>query len=80
MASTAVTALFGGDSISPDPPPYWGSERMIGTVSTGCLAPAVERLLLDVLTDGFTVFCCGPKAAPTALVARYDWPDCIDLI
>jgi hypothetical protein len=42
------------------------------------LPPAVERLLLDVVADGFTVYCCGPRAAPTALAASYDWEDCID--
>lgn len=45
-----------------------------------CLPPEVERLLLDVVADGFTVYCCGPKAEPTALVAAYEWPQCIDLI
>ncbi|MGH3975439.1 MAG: hypothetical protein ACRDS9_19225 [Pseudonocardiaceae bacterium] len=45
-----------------------------------CLPPEVEQLLLDVVADGFTVYCCGSKAAPTALVAVYEWPQCIDLI
>lgn len=48
--------------------------------AAGCLPPEVERLLLDVMADGFTVYCCGPKAEPTALVAVYEWPQCIDLI
>ena len=49
-------------------------------VATRCLPPEVERLLLDVMADGFTAYCCGPKAAPHALVAAYEWPQCIDLI
>jgi hypothetical protein len=54
---------------------------MTDTATVGCcLSSEVEQLLLDVLADGFTVYCCGSKAAPTALVATYDWPDCIDVI
>ncbi|MCA1703456.1 MAG: hypothetical protein LC808_09440 [Actinobacteria bacterium] len=44
------------------------------------LPPEVERLLLDVVADGFTVYRCGPKAEPTALLATYEWPHCIDLV
>lgn len=53
---------------------------MTATAAAGCLSPEVERLLLDVLADGFTVYCCGPKAEPNALVAAYEWPHCIDLV
>jgi hypothetical protein len=53
---------------------------MTDTATAGCLSPEVEGLLLDVLADGFTVYCCGPKTAPTALVATYEWPACIDVI
>ncbi|HEX8934934.1 MAG TPA: hypothetical protein VF788_12240 [Pseudonocardiaceae bacterium] len=42
------------------------------------LPPEIERLLLYVVADGFTVYCCGPQTAPTALAASYEWPDCID--
>ncbi|MGQ0717619.1 MAG: hypothetical protein ACT4NP_09950 [Pseudonocardiales bacterium] len=42
------------------------------------LPPVVERLLLDVVADGFTVYCCGPRAAPTALAASYEWSDYVD--
>jgi hypothetical protein len=43
---------------------------MTDTATVGCcLSSEVEQLLLDVLADGFTVYCCGSKAAPTALVA-----------
>ncbi|MGH3674012.1 MAG: hypothetical protein ACRDSH_25810 [Pseudonocardiaceae bacterium] len=40
----------------------------------------MERLLLDVLDDGFTVHCCGPKSGPNALAAVYEWRYCFDLI
>jgi hypothetical protein len=40
----------------------------------------VEGLLIDVVADGFAVYCCGPKAAPRALVACYEWPDWVDLL
>jgi len=42
------------------------------------LPPVVEQLLLDVVADGFTVYCCGPRTAPTALAASYDWGNCVD--
>ncbi|MGB7795059.1 MAG: hypothetical protein WBL53_02180 [Pseudonocardiaceae bacterium] len=42
------------------------------------LPPMVEKLLLDVVADGFTVYCCGPRTAPTALAASYEWDDCVD--
>lgn len=42
------------------------------------LPPVVEQLLLDVVADGFTVYCCGPLSAPTALAASYAWEDCVD--
>lgn len=42
------------------------------------LPPEVERLLLEVAADGFTLYCCGPRTAPIALAASYDWGDCID--
>ncbi|MDQ4011218.1 MAG: hypothetical protein M3228_11140 [Actinomycetota bacterium] len=45
-----------------------------------CLPPEVERLLLDVVADGFIVYCCGPRAAPFALVASYQWQDYVDLV
>lgn len=53
---------------------------MTETTTAGCLSPEVEQLLLDVLADGFTVYCCGSRTAPTALVAAYGWPHCVDLI
>jgi hypothetical protein len=42
------------------------------------LPPEVEKLLLDVVADGFTVYYCGPRTAPTALAASYEWEDCVD--
>lgn len=45
------------------------------------LLPArVEELLVDVVADGFTLYCCGPKVAPRALVACYEWADWVDLL
>jgi hypothetical protein len=44
------------------------------------LPTVVEQLLVDVVTDGFTLYCCGPKAAPNALVAAYAWQHCVDLL
>jgi hypothetical protein len=44
------------------------------------LALEVERLLLGVVADGFLLHCCGPKAAPFALVASYQWKDYVDLV
>lgn len=37
------------------------------------LPPAVEQLLLDVVADGFTVYCCGPFA-PEFVVWAYEGP------
>lgn len=52
---------------------------------TGCsrqagLPTVVEELLLEVAADGFIVYCCGPKTAPNALVACYEWDHYVDLI
>lgn len=44
------------------------------------LRTEVEELLVDVVADGFAVYCCGPKVAPRALVACYEWPECVDLL
>jgi hypothetical protein len=42
----------------------------------------VEELLVDVVADGFVLYCCGAKTAPNALVACYDWGHyaCVDLL
>lgn len=44
------------------------------------LPTVVEELLVDVVTDGFTLYCCGPKLAPNALVAAYEWDEYVDLL
>lgn len=44
------------------------------------LPAVVEEMLVDVVADGFTVYCCGPKTAPNALVACYEWEDYVDLV
>lgn len=35
---------------------------------------------MDVVADGFAVYCCGPRAAPNALVATYQWDRCMDVL
>jgi hypothetical protein len=44
------------------------------------LPAVVEELLVEVATDGFTLYCCGPKTAPHALVACYEWDQHVDLL
>jgi hypothetical protein len=46
------------------------------------LSAGVEQLLVDVAADGFTLYCCGRKSAPHALVAAYEWDRyaCVDLL
>ena len=44
------------------------------------LSSEVERLLGEVVADGFALYCCGPRTAPCALVASYQWEDYLDLL
>ena len=46
------------------------------------LSAGVDQLLVDVAADGFTLYCCGRKSAPNALVAAYEWDRyaCVDLL
>ncbi|MGH3697608.1 MAG: hypothetical protein ACRDRX_27125 [Pseudonocardiaceae bacterium] len=44
------------------------------------LPAAVEELLVEVNGDGFTLYCCGPKTAPNALLAGYEWEQYVDLL
>ena len=44
------------------------------------LPSELEQLLLGVVADGFMLHCCGPIAAPFALVASYQWNDYVDLV
>lgn len=44
------------------------------------LSSVVERLLLDVVADGFVLYCCGRRTDPNALVASYEWEHCVDLV
>lgn len=64
----------GGDRAVPRPrsPDQPSGERV-------CLPPEVERLLLEAVNDGFVLYCCGPKNAPFALVASYQWENYVDL-
>lgn len=43
------------------------------------LSAVVEELIVDVVADGFGLYCCGPKTAPNALVACYEWEGFVDL-
>ena len=45
-----------------------------------CLPSDVAQLLVDVVADGFVVYCCGPREAPLALVACYHWESYVDLV
>jgi hypothetical protein len=44
------------------------------------LPSGVEQLLVDVVADGFVLYCCGPKTAPNAVVASYEWEHYVDLL
>ncbi len=44
------------------------------------LPVVVEELLVDVVGDGFVLYCCGSRAAPNALVAAYQWAPSVDLL
>ncbi len=44
------------------------------------LPAGVEELLVKVVTDGFTLYRCGPQEAPRALVACYAWAHYVDLL
>jgi hypothetical protein len=44
------------------------------------LPPDVEELLVKVVADGFTAYRCGPKHAPYALLACYQWDHYVDLL
>jgi len=55
----------------------------LSALHSGCethLPSEVERLLRRVIADGFLLHCCGPKAAPFALVASYQWTSYVDLV
>jgi hypothetical protein len=44
------------------------------------LPPEVEQLLLGLIDDGFTLYCCRGRHDPTALVASYQWERYLDLV
>ncbi len=85
MRSAEHTLPRAGNSPTDDGGPGLTSPHRPGSPSTTengdhvtDLPPVVEKLLLDFVADGFTVYCCGPKTAPTALAASYHWADCVD--
>src|SRR3979409_2488376 len=51
-----------------------------GVGGEACLSSEVERLLGDVVADGCVLYGGGPRAAPCALVASYQWEDYLDLL
>jgi hypothetical protein len=58
-------------------PPLLTSPRSGGEA---CLSSKVKLLLLDLVADGFVRYRCGPKAAPCALLASYQWENYVDLV
>lgn len=65
------------DGSRPGPQPLLSGVRFRGQL---CFPSEVEELLLDLVLDGFVGYCCGPRSAPTALVAAYQWQDYVDLV
>jgi hypothetical protein len=53
---------------------------LLGWGDNTCLPSGVEQLLAEVVTDGFVIYCCGPRGAPRALVASYRWDDYVDVL
>lgn len=68
-------ALCDGDGPAKTPAP-----SMLRRGREASLPCEVEQLLVDVVADGFVVYCCGPRAAPWALLAAYRWDDYVDLV
>jgi hypothetical protein len=64
----------GGRPVNPS------SLSMLRSGGEAGLPAEVERLLREVVADGFVLYCCGPRAAPFALVAAYQWEDYVDLV
>lgn len=40
----------------------------------------VKSLFQALVNDGFTVYVCGPKDDPTAVIAFYEWDDHVDVV
>lgn len=58
-----------------------GGRAATGADVAGETLPAeVEELLVELIADGFTLYCCGPKVGQSALVACYEWDGCVDLL
>lgn len=54
--------------------------KVVARSGHGNLPATVEELLVDMVNDGFALYCCGPKSAPNALVACYEWDHYADLL
>ncbi len=59
---------------------HLGSAALLEGGPRVALPAGVEELLVEVVADGFTLHCCGPKDAPRALVACYEWAHHVDLL
>jgi hypothetical protein len=70
----ADRASHGGRSMRPS------SLSVLRSGDEAGLPSEVERLLREVVADGFVLYCCGPRATPFALVAAYQWEDYVDLV
>ncbi len=57
-----------------------GSATLLAGGQEVALPAGVEELLVNVVADGFTLHCCGPRDAPLALVASYEWEHYVDLL
>lgn len=77
MAKWARRCAGVSDGRRPVKPPFLPGQH---SSCDACLPPEVEQLLLDVVADGFVVYCCGPIAEPFGLVASYWWEDYVDLV
>ncbi len=46
----------------------------------GGISPRVEQLLLGLVDDGFTLYCCRGRRDPIALVGSYEWEHYVDIV
>lgn len=76
--STPATSSVPGDRSVPHRP--YEAPNVEKQPQRTRLPTMVEQLLVEVVADGFTLHRCGPKAAPHALLACYEWDDYIDLL
>jgi hypothetical protein len=68
-------AISDGDGLVKTPAP-----SVLCRACDASLPSELEQLLVDVVADGFVAYCLGPRAAPWALLATYQWDDYVDLV